>query len=71
MKRRLHCVHEGPWWKRLRMKLFGLTAREAAENFAIHAEMQREIMEEIRKRDAADEAFVEKMMREGHWWDHG
>lgn len=35
-----HCAVEGPWWKRWRIRLFGLTKKEWAENMDRLAEMR-------------------------------
>ena len=53
-----HCRTEGPWYRRLRMALFGLTAKEHAENIEAFGEMQRRVREETELEDADDELRV-------------
>jgi len=38
-----HCYSEGPWWKRLRIWLFGLTTAEFAENLRELQKIKREL----------------------------
>ena len=59
-----HCAIEGPWWKRLRIRLFGLTAKEWAENLESLAEMQAKIRA---RAEQEDREFDEWWEREGKY----
>lgn len=53
-----HCSSEGPWWKRWRIRLFGLSARELAENW-----------DEVRRMQAVAAAeSAEEDRRFDEWW---
>ncbi len=55
-----HCRNEGTWWKRLRMEVFGLTAKEVAENY----ESFRIMRERAFARMLAEEAEEERLLKE-------
>lgn len=57
----MHNMHEGPWLKRLRIRCFGLTARERAENLATLARIRAEVAAEAARQDAEDEALLERV----------
>jgi hypothetical protein len=56
-----HCMSEGSWFKRWRIRFFGLTSKEKAENMATFAAMNRELIAEMAAEDAEDERRLEAM----------
>jgi hypothetical protein len=55
-----HCMSDGPWWKRWRIRLFGLTGRERAENMSSFAVLQGRGWLEMLE-DAEDERMLDKL----------
>lgn len=61
-----HCRREGPWWKRLRMELFGLTAKEQAENYESWCIMRGRSEARMRAEEIEDERQLrERWRKEG------
>lgn len=42
-----HCMSEGPWWKRLRIRYFGLTKSEITDNLTTASKIQMDIYRRI------------------------
>lgn len=57
----MHNIHEGPLLKRLRIRLFGLTAREQEENARELAQIRAEARRRQENEDLEDEAFLARI----------
>ena len=55
-----HCSTEGPWWKRWRIRLFGLTTAEFEENLAEIRKIRRDLIAEQIEEDREFEEWLER-----------